>query len=158
MVYVYEMSPLTHGPYRPATVGGRSISTVRGLICAMTLEDWGGSVLPHEYVMRGPVEDRLALLRATRTHLSPVYGTIDGPDAMLEGFLRSVAEAPAPFEAVDEQGVRHRMWPAPGDAASFEHSLGSTCSSPTATIATRRPCSIGTSAVRRKATAPGTRC
>ena len=35
--------------------------------------------IPHERTMPGPVEDRLRLLRATRTHLSAVYGTIAGP-------------------------------------------------------------------------------
>lgn len=121
--YVYEMSSASEGSATswPGAIGRRSVSTVRGLICAMTLEDWGGSVLPHEQVMHGPVQDRLALLRATRTHLSPVYGTIDGPDGELERFLRTVTDAPAPLEAVDEQGVRHRMWPVPGDAMSFDH-------------------------------------
>jgi uncharacterized protein (DUF1015 family) len=121
--YVYEMSPVADvaAASRAPSAGGRSISTVRGLICAMTLEDWGGSVLPHEHVLQGPVQDRLALLRATRTHLSPVYGTIDGPDGVLESFLRSVADAPTPFEVVDEQGILHRMWPAPGDPEVFDH-------------------------------------
>ena len=121
--YAYEMSigTGTTGTRRPAPAGGSGAATVRGLICAMSLEDWGGSVSPHELVVDGPVQDRLALLRATRTHLSPVYGTIDGPDGPLEAFLRAASGDPPPFEAVDEQGVRHRMWPVPGDAATFDH-------------------------------------
>lgn len=123
MYYAYEMSigAETTGSPRPAPAGWSGAATVRGLICAMSLEDWGGSVSPHELVVDGPVQDRLALLRATRTHLSPVYGTIDGPDGPLEAFLRSASSDPPPFEAVDEQGVRHRMWPVSGDAATFDH-------------------------------------
>jgi uncharacterized protein (DUF1015 family) len=66
--YAYEMTFHADGLTR----------RVRGLMCGMDLEDWGGSVLPHEHVMPGPVEDRLHLLRATTTHLSAVYGTIAG--------------------------------------------------------------------------------
>jgi uncharacterized protein (DUF1015 family) len=94
---------------------------VRGLICAMRLEDWGGTVLPHERVMPGPVDDRLALLRATHTHLSPVYGTVEGPDGRLDDALRAVAATDTATETIDEQGVRHRMWPVPGDALDLSH-------------------------------------
>jgi uncharacterized protein (DUF1015 family) len=66
--------------------------------------------------MPGPLDDRLRLLRATRTHLSPVYGTVAGPCAALEDRLRDAAGPPAPFLASDEQGVQHRMWRLPPDA------------------------------------------
>ena len=67
--------------------------------------------------MAGPVEDRLRLLRATRTHLSPVYGTIGGPDARRSTpCTRTAAATEPPCEMVDEQGVRHRMWPIAADA------------------------------------------
>jgi uncharacterized protein (DUF1015 family) len=94
--YVYEMSSLD--------------ATVRGLVCAMSLEPWGGSVVPHERTMTGPVEDRLHLLRSTATHLSAVYGTIVGPNAPLDELLDATALTPASLEATDEQGVIHRMW------------------------------------------------
>jgi uncharacterized protein (DUF1015 family) len=90
--------------------------TIRGLLGAMQLEPWGGRVIPHERTMPGPVEDRLRLLRATRTHLSPVYGTIAGPCGPLADLLDATVSVPAPFETMDEQGVRHRMWPVSGDA------------------------------------------
>ena len=67
----------------------RSAATdrVRGVFCAMELEDWGGDVMPHEQTMAGPIEDRLRLLRATHTHLSAVYGTVAGPCPSLEDLL-----------------------------------------------------------------------
>lgn len=76
----------------------------------MRLEPWGGSVLPHEHVMPGPVEDRLSLLRATATHLSAIYGTIAGPCEPLRDLLARTAQTPAPFEVHDGEGVIHRMW------------------------------------------------
>ena len=36
------------------------------------LEPWGGDIRPHEHTMPGPKADRLALLHATRTQLSPI--------------------------------------------------------------------------------------
>lgn len=114
--YAYEMTTPPAAPH--AALAGR---TIRGLICAMTLEDWGGTVLPHEHVLQGPVQDRLALLRATRTHLSPVYGTIDGPDDRLDEAVRDTRATQRPSEAIDEQGVRHRIWPVQADAVDLAH-------------------------------------
>ena len=66
LYYAYEMRFAIDGERR----------RLRGLLCAMDLEPWGGDVLPHEETMPGPSEDRLRLLRATHTHLSPIYGTM----------------------------------------------------------------------------------
>jgi hypothetical protein len=60
--YVYEMRFLLHGRSR----------RLRGVIGAVELEDWGGSILPHERTMRGPVEDRLRLVRAVKANLSSI--------------------------------------------------------------------------------------
>jgi uncharacterized protein (DUF1015 family) len=100
--HAYEMQPRG---------GDGPRSAVRGLLCAMALEPWGGSVLPHERTMEGPVQDRLSLLRATRTHVSPVYGTIAGPCPELADLLAEVCSQPAPFATMDDEGVLHRMWP-----------------------------------------------
>lgn len=89
--------------------GGRP-RRVRGLICAVEVEPWGGSILPHERTLAAPVEDRLRLLRATRANLSAVYGVVDGPCPGLADLLEEAgAEAPA-RELVDEEGVEHRVW------------------------------------------------
>jgi uncharacterized protein (DUF1015 family) len=46
--------------------------SVQGVVAQVLLEPWGAGVLPHEHTMRGPKEDRLGLLRATGTQLSPI--------------------------------------------------------------------------------------
>ncbi len=94
---------------------------VRGVLCAMDLEPWGGSVLPHEETMPGPVQDRLRLLRATRTHLSAIYGTVAGPCGSLASELDRAAANVPDADIVDEEGVRHRLWALPDDGsiASF---------------------------------------
>ena len=89
---------------------------IRGLVCALELEDWGGGVLPHERTMEGPVEDRLRLLRATRANLSAVYGTVAGPVPALASLLDRASAEPPLGEVVDEEGVTHRIWAAAPDA------------------------------------------
>jgi uncharacterized protein (DUF1015 family) len=88
---------------------------VRGVLCAMELETWGRGVLPHERTMPGPIDDRLRLLRATRTHLSAVYGTIAGPCGELKELMRRVTDTAPDAEVVDEHAIRHRRWALPGD-------------------------------------------
>ena len=42
-------------------LGGRK-RRVRGLIAEVDLEPWGGSIVPHERTLAGPIQDRLGLL------------------------------------------------------------------------------------------------
>jgi uncharacterized protein (DUF1015 family) len=44
-----------------------------------------GAVLPHEHTHRAPKEDRLSLLRATRTALEPIWLLAEGLRPLLEG-------------------------------------------------------------------------
>lgn len=96
--------------YEMRTGSNGRLRSVRGVFAAMELESWGGNVLPHEETMPGPVEDRLSLLRAARTHLSAVYGTVAGPCPALADLLDRTMREPPAGETVDEQGVRHRRW------------------------------------------------
>ncbi|MDQ6909905.1 MAG: DUF1015 domain-containing protein, partial [Actinomycetota bacterium] len=62
--YIYRMG------YRDEN--GRPRQTT-GVLGALGLDD-DGTVLPHERTMAKPKHDRLNLLRATRTNLSPIWG------------------------------------------------------------------------------------
>lgn len=101
--YPYEMRFAYHGTER----------TVRGLVCAVELEDWGGSIVPHERTMAAPVEDRLRLLRATRANLSPIEVVFAGPSEPLAELLDAASTRPPAGELIDEHGVEHRVWVAP---------------------------------------------
>ena len=73
-----EDGTLEHRPepaawyYRHATASDPDELTVEGIVVRVLLEPWGDGVRPHEHTMPGPKADRLALLRATRTQLSPI--------------------------------------------------------------------------------------
>lgn len=81
---------------------------IRGLLCAVDVEPWGGSIIPHERTIGRQVEDRLGLMRETKANLSPVYSVFSGPCRQLTESLDSLGD---PFVSLtDEAGVEHRLW------------------------------------------------
>lgn len=58
--------------YAHATPAQPDELTVQGVLARVQLEPFGADVRAHEHTMPGPKADRLALLRATRTQLSPI--------------------------------------------------------------------------------------
>jgi uncharacterized protein (DUF1015 family) len=58
--------------YRHATASAPDDPIVEGVLLRVLLEPWGEGIRPHEHTMPGPKADRLALLRSTRTQLSPI--------------------------------------------------------------------------------------
>jgi uncharacterized protein (DUF1015 family) len=111
--YPYEMRFSLHGRRR----------RIRGLVCAVGLQDWGGDVVAHERTMAGPVEDRLRLVRAITTNLSSIYAVFLGPVERLAAWLDERTAAEPDATMTDEDGVEHRLWeapPEPGVAAWLE--------------------------------------
>jgi uncharacterized protein (DUF1015 family) len=100
--FPYEMRFTFHG--RPRRT--------RGLICLVDLEDWGGSILPHERTMEGPVADRLRLMRAMRANLSCIHAVFRGPCEPLAALLDAALQGPPTAHTVDGSGVEHRLWSA----------------------------------------------
>jgi uncharacterized protein (DUF1015 family) len=58
--------------YRYQAADSAESAAVRGILARIRLEPWGPGIRPHEHTMPGPKEDRLGLLRATQTQLSPI--------------------------------------------------------------------------------------
>jgi uncharacterized protein (DUF1015 family) len=85
----------------------------RGIFCALRLYQEGrGIVRPHEKTFPKPKADRLALLRATRTNTSPVFGMVADPKGELATSLeRWMAHGPARLVADTHLGKeRHLIW------------------------------------------------
>ena len=98
--YPYEMRFSLHGRRR----------AIRGLVCAVELEDWGGSIVPHERTMPGPIEDRLRLMRAVRTNLSSIHAVFQGPSEPFAAFLDDAMTHGPAATTSDEAGVEHTLW------------------------------------------------
>jgi uncharacterized protein (DUF1015 family) len=98
--FPYEMRFSLHGRRR----------TIRSLICAVELEDWGGSIVPHERTMEGPIEDRLRLTREVRANLSSIHALFRGPNEPFASFLDAATAGEPVAVTADESGVEHRIW------------------------------------------------
>lgn len=71
----------------------------------------GGGVLPHEQTFSGPKEDRMALMRATRCQMSPIFALHPDEDAAATTLVREIMEARAPdMTATTDDGVLHEVW------------------------------------------------
>lgn len=81
----------------------------RTIMAAVELEPYSARVVrPHERTHAGPKEDRLRLLRAARTQLSPVFSVY--PDPENAAWAAAAPSGPPESEFVDEEGTTHRIW------------------------------------------------
>jgi uncharacterized protein (DUF1015 family) len=130
-IYVYEQT------YR---VPGTEIErTQRGFFARLRLEALvpGSGVLPHERTLAAAREDRYRLLRATGVNTSPVIGLYGDPGGRAAAILATLAVGPAAVDALDDDGVRHRLWviEADGPASASVAELVATAAADPVTIA-----------------------
>ena len=105
-------------------VAGRALSR-NGLIVRIRLEPFSsGRILPHEKTFPKAKEDRLKLLTATRTNVSPIFGLYPA-DAELKGMLARVAERAPMLTAADDLGIVNelRAIAAPEEIAVIQRAL-----------------------------------
>ena len=83
----------------------------RDLIASVRLQDYADRVvLPHERTHRGAKEDRLALLRATRVSLEPLWFLYEGKESGLAAILDLVASRAPAFSFSGPDDTSHRLW------------------------------------------------
>ncbi|TME96941.1 MAG: DUF1015 domain-containing protein [Chloroflexi bacterium] len=93
--------------------------TRRDLLAALRLEPYERRVvLPHERTHRGPKEDRLALMRATRASLEPLWFVYDGAGSELKRLLDGAVERLPDVTFNDPEGLAQRLWVLPRGAWS----------------------------------------
>jgi uncharacterized protein (DUF1015 family) len=89
---------------------GRTVAR-RAVVAGVRLSPYAArDVRPHERTLTGPKADRLALLRATRTQLSPVFLAHQDPAGEVERIMASLERQPPQLDVVDAAGVRHQLW------------------------------------------------
>jgi uncharacterized protein (DUF1015 family) len=82
----------------------------------------GGGILPHEATFSGPKEDRLALMKATRAQLSPIFGLAPDEAGAATKILRRVMGQAKPDLAADlGDGVKHEVWTITDEAVMGEY-------------------------------------
>ena len=81
-----------------------------GFFAAVELQPFEqGDVLPHEYTLQGPKEDRLKLMHTCLASFSPVFGLYDGRETGLGEVLRQAMSA-APLATAVGHGFDDTLW------------------------------------------------
>jgi uncharacterized protein (DUF1015 family) len=81
----------------------------RGFVALVKLSPFGqGEVVPHEQTYAGAIEDRLKLMTATSTQLSPVFGLFDDPRNEVTNLLHRGLGRPELTGTMEE--VRNDLW------------------------------------------------
>jgi uncharacterized protein (DUF1015 family) len=108
-------TPLVYAYEQLYSLVGGEVRAARGFFCRLALERFGpaSGVRAHERTMAAPKEDRFRLLSEVGANISPIALLYDdgaggtASDAHFERLTQREAEQ----EAVDDNGVRHRLWP-----------------------------------------------
>lgn len=88
----------------------RRMYTRRTIFARVRLEPWEkGAVLPHEQTFGAPKEDRLKLLRATKTNTSPVFLIYRDRERLIEALLKEAGSAPSDAGFEDDDGQHHAL-------------------------------------------------
>jgi uncharacterized protein (DUF1015 family) len=110
---------------------GSTVVRRSGVACTLDVVPFGprpgvGGVLPHEETFSGPKEDRYALMAATRTQLSPIFGLHADEDNAATALTQStMAARAADFTATTADGTLHECWEVtdPSTVALYSHAL-----------------------------------
>ena len=83
-----------------------------GLIGLVKIHEFKDKIiLPHEETFSGPKEDRLKLLRACKTNLSPIFGVYDNNDKKIDNILNEFLESNQPIiVARSSDGILNKIW------------------------------------------------
>lgn len=83
----------------------------RGVLSTVKIEPFSAGVIrPHERTFARAKKDRMALLRACRTNLSPIFGLFAAPPDVLQPLRTAATARAADVELTDHNGWRHRVW------------------------------------------------
>src|SRR5436190_6185815 len=105
-------SPAFFAYFQRFTIPGTREQHLRkGFIGLGRLEDYANKIVfPHERTLTGPKQDRLQLLRHTRTHFEQIFMLYEDPTQRIDRELDVAAAGPADMQVTDEYGVEHRLW------------------------------------------------
>lgn len=87
--------------------------TVHGLVGLLGLDHEYRHIHPHERTHKGPIADRLELLRATATDLEPIQFLYKDPESVVNGLIAAATEdwTAEPLVDFTVESGRHRVWP-----------------------------------------------
>lgn len=109
-ILVKDTSPRYYLYQQTFDVGDRAYTRL-GLIARVRLEPWNSSaILAHEQTLSQPLHDRLNLLRATATNLSPIMCLYDDSQGQLRELLAASHVFQTDMEVRDNKGGKHLLY------------------------------------------------
>ena len=98
-------------PYRQVfEIQGQSHARL-GFIGLISLDEADLAVRGHERVLRGPLQDRLNLIRHTESNEGLIFMLYSDPGFSVDRLLARFTESTEPvIQVQDEYGVRHQLW------------------------------------------------
>lgn len=93
------------------TVGAGVMKTRCGFLCLLRLEGFdSGRVRPHERTFQAVKDERLKLMLACHSNLSPVFALYSDPHQLVDHTLKVSREREPVMEFRDREGMAHRIW------------------------------------------------
>jgi uncharacterized protein (DUF1015 family) len=96
--------------------------TRKGFLGAVRLATYDEEiVLPHERTLRGPKVDRLELMKACDSNLSPIFFLYDDPERKVDAVLEANLDVSDELDLTTEHDdIRHQTWPVLNPKAQAE--------------------------------------
>ena len=99
-LYIYEEQYTLHGETK----------SVRGIISLVRIEEFEkGVIMPHEFTLSKPKEDRLNLIKATQSNISTIYSLYSDSGRSTGVKLELLTQRKPDIEAVEGKCI-HRLW------------------------------------------------
>ena len=99
-LYIYEEQYTLHGETK----------SVRGIISLVKIEEFEkGVIMPHEFTLSKPKQDRLNLIQATQSNISTIYSLYTDEGKSTQTRLQKLTERQPDMQAV-EGDCTHRLW------------------------------------------------
>lgn len=97
-------------PYRQSFEFNGDTHTRTGFVCRVRIEDYAARIIyPHERTLSGPREDRLNLLRATRTHFGLIFLLYED-DGTIQSLIDAQMAHEPDFSVRDDFSVLNDIW------------------------------------------------
>lgn len=84
---------------------------IHGIICLVKIEDFEKQIIiPHETTLNAPKNDRLNLLKTTKSMFSPIFSLYDDKNNITENRLIPFMKKRPEIEFKDDNNIIHRLW------------------------------------------------
>jgi len=102
--------PAFYPYYQEYTVDGK-VHQQKGFIALLDLKKSGDEIIPHEYTLAAPKQDRLQLLRSIEGNEDLIYMLYSDEALTIDRVMdEQIAGRKPEIEATDEFGATHRVW------------------------------------------------